>query len=259
MNRTRFRRWLVGLCSIAFGVSAAGCTPPPPPAHYSLVALGDSWAAGSKCGGCTTFVDRYAQLLNARHPGLVQVTDLARDGENSFTVRDELAGDQRIRAAVAGADIVVIEVGFEDVADTGALAEVAGRRCGGTDGFRCLRGMRPGWDERFDAIADAVDQLRGGRPTALRMVARSNAFLANPSMVVEHHLPGDFATTGGRIVVEHLTRSICHTAAQHHGACVDAGLLLNGPDGDRARDENDRQSVDDVAVALLDAGLTELG
>ena len=115
------------------------------------------------------------------------------------------------------------------------------------------------WQANFESIADEIDYLRGGQPTALRLVTSQNVFLSHPSIIRDHGLPEDFAQTGGTFITRQLRDALCSTARGHHGQCVDVGRLLNGPDGDQPRDENTARSNTQVAQALLRTGLKELG
>jgi hypothetical protein len=270
----------LGAWAIAAAMLTAGCAPsdsspagdqsqPTPVAvsptprnatqPYSYVALGDSWANGAHCGSCKTFVGRYADLLNKRLRPKVRLTDLTENGGTSTTMLNELRTDDRVRAAVSKADIIVIETGLNDLDDTGALDAVAAGSCGGPDNLNCLAAVGQRWQANFESIADEIDYLRGGQPTALRLVTSQNVFVSDPSIVDGHGLPKDFAQTGGTFITRQLRDALCATARQHHGQCVDVGLLFNGPDGDKARDENTVRSHTQVAQALIRTGLKELG
>jgi hypothetical protein len=225
---------------------------------YSYVALGDSWSNGAHCGFCETFVGRYADMLNHRLGRQVRLTNLTENGGTSTTMLAALRTDDRVREAVSKADIIVIETGLNDLDETGALEEVAGGSCGGSDNFGCLRKVGQRWQANFEAMADEIDLLRGGQPTALRLVTSQNVFVSDPSMVDDYGLPKDFPRTGGRLITQQLRDAVCSTARRHHGQCVDVGRLFNGPHGDKARDENTERSHSEVARALLRTGLKEL-
>ena len=227
-------------------------------AKFSYVALGDSWPNGAHCGFCETFVGRYADKLNAQTPNLVRLDDRTHNGGTTTTMLDELRTNAAVRTAVAKADILVIETGLNDLDDTHALDQVAAGTCGGKDGNRCLLAMGRRWSRNFEAIARAIDRLRRGRPTALRLVTSQNIFVSDPSIITDYGLPGDFALEGGRLLTNLLTQAICRTALRHGGRCIDVARLFNGPQGDQPRDENSPESMDLVAQALFDTGLPEL-
>jgi hypothetical protein len=200
----------------------------------------------------------YADKLNAHDPDLVQLDDRTENGGTTTTMLRELRTSADVRGAVAGADILVIETGLNDLDETGALEKVAAGACGGPDGNRCLRAMGERWNRHFESIARTVDRLRAGKPTALRLVTSQNVFVSDPSIVTDHGLPDDFALTGGRLLTRMLTTAICRTAHHHGGQCIDVALLFNGPHDDQPRDENTPESMNLVAQALFDTGLPEL-
>ena len=103
----------------------------------------------------------------------------------------------------------------------------------------------------------AIDDLRGGKPTVIRLVDASNAFLFDPAM--RAGLEPEFATTRGALIYKLLNDAMCDAAAQHHAICVDIRALLTGPDLDQAADENSAASMEAIARALLDSGVAELG
>jgi hypothetical protein len=225
---------------------------------YSYVALGDSWANGAHCGSCKTFVGRYADLLNQRLRRQVRLTDLTENGGTSTSMLNALRTDDRVRGAVSKADIIVIETGLNDLEESGVLDSVAAGLCGGPDNLNCLDSVVQRWQVNFESIADEIDYLRGGQPTALRLVTSQNVFLSDPSTLADHDLPSSFAQTGGTFLTRQLRDALCGTARRHHGRCVDVGRLFNGPNGDKARDENTARSHTQVAQALLRTGLKEL-
>lgn len=225
---------------------------------WSYVALGDSWAYGGHCGGCKTFVGRYADRLNAKSGHAVVLTNLTHNGGTSADMRKEVAEDPSVRQKLAGADIVVIEVGVNDLDQTGTLDKVAAGTCGGSDGYDCLREQARLWNESFEAIADTIDELRGDRPTAVRYVTSQNVFISDPTIAPEYGIPDDFGAKGGRFLTDALTAANCKTAQRHHAVCVDVARMFNGPNGDQPRDENTSASMDDVTQALVDTGLAEL-
>ncbi len=169
--------------------AAHSATDRDPGARFSYVALGDSWPNGAHCGFCETFVGRYADKLNATDPGLVRLDDRTENGGTTTTMLTELRTSADLRRAVAGADILVVETGLNDLDETGALDQVAAGTCGGSDGNRCLLAMGKRWNRHFEAIARTIDRLRAGRPTALRLVTSQNVFVSDPSILTDYGLP----------------------------------------------------------------------
>ena len=274
------RRFAVSLV-VVMAVIVAGCTAgstpstvdpdgssntaPSPPASASAsategltyVALGDSWPQGNHCGHCRTFAGRYADGLEAELGVPVEFVDLTGDATTDSTaLLKSLRENSRIREAVERADIVLIATGPNEMEGTGT--QVATGTCGGDDGFDCLRALGETWTSNFDASVAEILALRGGRPTAIRLVNAANPFLSVPSMITELGLPDDFATTGGALLFQLLTDAVCGAAKKHAGRCVDVRPILNGPAMDQATDENSLENMQAIADALVATGLAEL-
>jgi lysophospholipase L1-like esterase len=91
--------------------AGGGSVPAPPP--QSVVGLGDSVPAGSACG-CSDYVSLLAQSLGENQGSTVHSSNLATPGETSDGLLAQLASPG-IRSAVAGADVVVVTIGANDV------------------------------------------------------------------------------------------------------------------------------------------------
>jgi hypothetical protein len=197
-------------------------------------------------------------MLNQRLRRQVRLTNLTENGGTSISMLSALRTDDQVREAVAKADIIVIETGLNDLDETGALDNVAAGSCGGRDNLNCLGKVGQRWRANFESIADEIDYLRAGQPTALRLVTSQNVFVSDPSIIGDYGLPEEFPQTGGTFLTRQLRDALCSTARRHHGQCVDVGRLFNGPHGDKARDENTERSHTQVAQALIRTGLKEL-
>jgi hypothetical protein len=106
-------------------------------------------------------------------------------------------------------------------------------------------------------VRRAIDDLRGGKPTVIRLVDASNGFLFDPSM--RAGLEPESATTRGALIYQLLNDAMCDAAVQHHAVCMDIRAVLTGPKLDQAADENSAASMGAIARALLDSGVAELG
>lgn len=200
----------------------------------SLVVFGDSWAHGSHCGGCTPWPRLLpADYRAASHVG-VALTDLTENGGDSASVLDELKQNVEYRDAVAGADIVVFNMGLNDLEKT-ADPET----------------LKVMWSKNLDAMLDVVDELRAGRPTAVRMVGVSNEYLSDVGLRAGL---GDSASR----IFQLFNQVSCSVAADHDGQCVDLRPLLNGKNGQEPTDPNSQESMNAVASAVAAKGLTEL-
>jgi hypothetical protein len=230
----------------------------------SSAALGDSWPAGGHCGGCRTFMGRFADGLGALTGSGVQFVDRtqavsgrhARRGQTSGSLLHDLRGDRELRRDVAGGDVIAIHTGLNDV-DDGALDAFVAGTCGGVDGLECVRVLGQAWRANFDAILTEIEGLRAGRPTAIRLVAAEEVFISDPDVVAQYGLA--FGRTTGTAIIDQLDSAMCDAAAVHHAVCVDVRSLLNGPSMDQPADgENSPETHQAIADLLLSHGLGEL-
>src|SRR5262249_34427181 len=118
------------------------------------VAFGDSWPEGAHCDGCKTFADLwvndlakatgasidYVDLMGSREPG-------AGEEKASGTLRRAIETIQQVRDAVAGADVILIATGPNEMSL--AMAKVAAGTCGGSDHAACIRALGKTWQENF--------------------------------------------------------------------------------------------------------------
>ena len=220
----------------------------------TLLGLGDSWPYGAHCNGCTPFPELYAEGLEKKLGREVTLLNLVTNGGTSATLRDSLTSDPSYADAVSRADVVMISTGANDMEPAGQAWKAG--KCGGADGLDCFRALADQWRTNFDAMLDQVDQLRGGKPTAVRLVTNSNEFLSDPGLI-EYFGP-DFGLTEGAAISAFHHDALCAVAADHDGLCVDLRPVLNGPDLDQPRDVNTQEAMQAVADALVATGLPEL-
>ena len=215
----------------------------------TVVALGDSWPAGGHCAGCRTFMGRYADDLQTVTGTSVNFVDLTHSvvpgtgrGVTSESMLADLQETADVREKVEAADVIVIHAGLNDLQYNGLLEELEAGTCG-ADGADCIRRQGQDWRQSFDAILVEIEQLRQGRPTAVRLVTAQNVF----------------GHTSGKPITDELANAMCDAAAQHAVLCIDARPILNGPTLDRPVDENAPESHQALADALVASGLDELG
>ncbi len=235
-------------------------TPPP----LRIVAFGDSWPEGDHCGQCATFIDRYADDLSARIDREVVLTDLTGQqepgiepgtGETSESLLASLRFNPVTQAAAAAADVVIITSGSNDLE---ALVTAPSKGdCAGARQLGCVEAIGRLWTSNLSAILDEVSVLRGGAPTAVRLVSPGNFFLSDPSLV--EILAGDLVLSKGAPIFDLLAKANCAAAVAHGGVCVDVRPIINGPTMDQPGDENSPEMMQAVADALLATGLPELG
>ena len=228
--------------------------------HY--VAFGDSWPEGAHCGRCRTFADLWATRIRSATGKEIDFTDYTGSRERSAarvkasaSLLEALRTDDVTRAAVQSAEVLLIATGPNELEQI--LDPLHNGRCGGSDGFDCIRDLGSVWRKNFDAILTEIDKLRAGLPTAVRIVSAANLFVSDPA--IGQGLPKDFATTGGALLYKLLTEAVCEAAVKHHAVCIDVRPILNGPTLVHPVDENSPASMQAVADALAAAGLPELG
>jgi hypothetical protein len=238
---------------------AAGTTLPPTGDAEGLtyVALGDSWVQGAHCDGCRTFAQTHAEALSERLGRPVTFQNLAGDNQPSFDtpggggsagLREALQADEAFRQKVAAGDVVVISTGPNDFGRIGEAIENG--TCGGAGDTACVAELDRRWHRDFDAILSAVEALRAGRPTAIRLVTIPNEF-DDPSS-------SPAALRGWEAAFEALARAMCDNAEKHDVVCIDTRSVLNGPGFEQPVSVDAQESMDAVADLLAQAGIQEL-
>jgi hypothetical protein len=228
------------------------------PLHF--VELGDSWIAGEHCA-CTTFAGLWAADIAEDTGHAVKVTDLTGANERSAP-QDKTTGsllwtlrhDNRTRAAIRAADIILISTGGNDLQFIGD--EIINGTCGGSDGFKCIRWLGRLWHRNFDQIVKVIRSLRGSRPTAIRLVAEGNFFLGSADL--NSLVPKNFALNGGALMARLYVKANCDAARKYDAECIDGRPILSGPHMNRRFDENAPSTWRKLAGALEHLGLPEL-
>lgn len=173
---------LVG-CSRSTGDSASS---PPVKTTAALepltfVALGDSWPEGAHCGYCKTFAGRYADGLKTLTGRPVDFVDLTGDGQPFFqtdgggtaSLLRALREDSSFADQVRSGNVIMIATGPNE--GDRAFGPYAEGHCG--QGFACVKRLERFWLRNFDAILDDIEDLRGDKPTAIRLVSAANFFV----------------------------------------------------------------------------------
>ena len=231
---------------------ASTATPSGP--SWTYVAFGDSWPYGAHCNGCRPFPVLYADGLAATTDHRIDFVNLTTNGGTSQSLLKSIQTSEKTRDAIMSADIIVIATGGNDFEPAFNLS-MAGN-CGGADQLDCFREVAEGYRLSFNEILTEIEALRKGQPTAIRLVATSNEFLADPGLI--EALGADFGKTSGVAITKMNRDVICEITAKHNAECVDLGLALNGPDLLRPQDVNTQEAMQTVADALLASGLDEL-
>lgn len=221
----------------------------------TYVMFGDSWPFGAHCNGCRAFPG----LLNDEYAAATgQIIDFRNDTTNGGTAQElaaRMKTDPSIRDDIEAADIIVISIGANDMEPAFGIW-MAGT-CGGADQLDCFRDISDSLRVAYGAILTEIDALRGGRPTAVRMVTTSNEFLADLGLIAG--FGADFGKTGGVAITTMNRDAQCEVAEAHHAMCVDLGAALNGADLLTPNDVNTQEAMQQVADTIAAAGLEELG
>jgi lysophospholipase L1-like esterase len=196
-----------------------------PPLH-TVVGLGDSVPAGSACE-CSDYVSLLAQSLGRAHGSTVQSTNLASPGQTSSGLLDQL-GDAGVRSAVAGADVVVLTIGANDVEGTNPTSCPSGNAA---DGDAVVATC---FAPRLDALAGNLDRALG-QLTSLPTTPGARVLVTGYWNV---YLDGAVAKARGETYVQladAATRAVnarIASAARAHGATfVDLFPAFRGDDG----------------------------
>ena len=226
-----------------------------------VVGLGDS-VMETGASENASILDLFAAKLKSSGVAASLVVDnLGDPSATSDSLRSALQSDGKMRDAVAAADIVVVSVGGND-ADPFATYPPGTCAFGG-DSAECLAAYAPHLVANLDAIATEILALRGGKPTALRLMSPDY----NPFVGWDQAPSASFGADFYAQVASAETAAGCAVAESHGGLCVDVFHLLNGPDGtaDAATYLADdhahpgRTGIEAVASLLTDLGVPELG
>lgn len=189
----------------------------------------------------------FTDLTGSREPGV-------EERETNASLLANLRSNAKTRAAATVADIILIATDPNEMSH--AYEPLKAGACGGTDGLDCVRALGRRWRRNFDAILIEIERLRAGKPTAIRLLSATNAFVSDAELI--EGMPADFATTTGAMIFEQLTNAACGAASARSAVCVDVRPILNGPTLDKPVDENFAQTVQAEANALLATDLPEI-
>ena len=181
---------------------------------WDYVALGDSLAAG--VGAERGYVDRYAAHLRNGTGARVRVSNLGVSGQTSSELLYALRGDESMRRAIEGAEVVTFNIGINDLGHAGAAYEEG--TCGGEDGEECLREAVEAVKDNWDAIATELLGLRSAGGTIIRTPALGYTPQAEEKL--EHYVSEvnrHIASTARSKVVPHVE--------------ISAGEIEMSPDG----------------------------
>lgn len=217
----------------------------PTPKPLSLVVIGDSIAIPTMgCRACKGFDRQYAAFLETETGRPVEIDNRAVSGSTIGDLSDALSDDLAIQQAIAGADVVIISIGFNDgppwdqtdpcgiaPADTDIewLASILDLtpECVGTT----LAQYRVSLGELYGRVAEL-----GGNGTQVRVtLGVFNNLRGNPGSdgTSDMFAAGDMEKVMAISVsvFNGWNRMDCELAAIHGFACADVYHAFNGPDG----------------------------
>ena len=242
------------------GVASSGSAPP----TYVYAAFGDSLPYGAHCNGCDPYPGVYAARLRATQPHPVEFVNLTENGGTSSSLLGEMKQSDPIRRAISRADIIVLDIGSNDMSQGGRpgqgvmppFASWRAGTCGGSDKLDCFRQNTQALRANIDGMLTEIGQLRMGKPTAVRVVTGSNEFLSDPVLI--RAFGANFGPREGAKILAMRHAALCAAATAHSMKCVDLRPVLNGPSLDKPQDVETQAAMNKVADALLNTGLGEL-
>jgi WD40 repeat protein len=205
-------------------VKAAGAIP------WSLVVVGDSvpYNSPEDCPGCTGFVDRYATAVTKAtgHPvkvqNLSQHNNLGTDG-----LLKELQSDTVRRNALAGGDIIIVSIGFNDIAWNINDDPCDGPTTDNPDWSKfnptCAAAAAEIFRPKLESVYSQIAALRAGKPTIFRTYNRYNDW-------IDVNFPPE-GVKATHDLVEAWNAMACKAAQANGFTCADIYHAFNGSDG----------------------------
>ncbi len=203
---------------------------PAPVAPWSLVVVGDSipYNSPSDCPGCTGFVDRYATGIFQATGHPVQVQNLSQHNNlGTDGLLKELQSDTARRAALAGADIIIVSIGGNDIAWNINDDPCDGPTTDSPDWSKfnptCAAAAAEIFRPKLESVYSQIAALRAGKPTIFRTNNRYNDF-------IDANFPPE-GVKATHDLVEAWNAMLCPAAQAHGFTCADIYHAFNGSDG----------------------------
>jgi lysophospholipase L1-like esterase len=210
-----------------------GCAPAPtPPVTWSLVVIGDSIAFNSPlhCPGCTGFVDRYAASVTAATGHPVDVQNSSSLGIGIDALLSGLDTYETTRAALAGADIIIVGIANNDTAWNSSDDP-----CDGPTGdtidwslytASCAAEAAKLYRPKFEDVFSRIVALRAGKPTVFLTINAYNFWNSQPGAEIPPK-----AMSAARDILDAWNAMICQAAGENGFKCADIYHAFNGADG----------------------------
>lgn len=216
--------------------SGSSSTDSAPPAWH-VVSLGDSIPVGGvHCDQCTTYTDLFGAWVQNTTGYPVIVQNLSQDSLTAARMALELPQSSGQTHAVASAEVVLLDIGFNDT-PWNSLDDT----CDGDHGFfdgnphgswtallgPCLQTELRRYHANLDKILTEIDSLRAGRPTAVLLTTQYSDFGGPPGNIC---CPPIATRVAAKVKVA-FNKVECQVATAHHASCVDLLHPFNGPHG----------------------------
>jgi lysophospholipase L1-like esterase len=234
-------------------------------AELIVAVVGDSIPYGREdCGGCSTFVALLAARFGDATGMSAQAVNLSsHDNLTGARLVERLRDAPNYREPLSEADVIVVAIGHNDTpwnaTDDDCDGDAAVLDWASYTGA-CVTDLATRHGAELDEILVEIKALRGGKPTAIRVLADYNdviGFDQAPPEAVEPSVE----------VLDAFFAATCAAATRNDVACIDVYHTFNGPDG-RAAAGNllagdythpSAAGHERIAELLFDARLRELG
>ncbi len=201
---------------------------PAPTGPLSLVGLGDSIPGALHCNApCRSYVEVLAELATKTLGTTVTASNLAtNDSLTSIGLRSRVTTDQSYMKAIGTADIITIQIGFNDWQGP----------CSWAGHEECTTAGSAQVHDNLGPILDEVAKLRQGKPTTIRVVTYYDNTVGDPGAQSAWGFETSDETTFHTWYASALSAfnaMMCGVAQSHGATCVNLLEAFNGPAGDR--------------------------
>lgn len=196
-----------------------------------LLGLGDSIPGGLHCSApCRSYVDQLGELAERALGEPVTSTNLAtNDSLTSDALLARVLNESTHRTAIAQADIITVQIGFNDFQGP----------CGWDGHQACVDAGSLNVKTNLTKILDEITKLRGGQPTAVRVVTYYDNTIGDPGTPAAWGFaPADDAAFHQFYskALDAFDSMLCDVARSHHADCVDLRDAFNGAGHDKSAD-----------------------
>lgn len=232
-------------------------------ATWNYAALGDSLAYGTGATADQGYVDRYKSHLEADNQATVNLTNLGVPGWTSADLLNALNKNPVFQTAVAGSDVITIDIGGNDLLRSVALYKIGA--CGGKKNDRCLKASYNKLKSNWKKIFSRVRKLRKGKPTIIRTM---NLYYSSVNMDRSHDsYSGDKYASDFDFFNPYLAKANSYLrkyAGNKKILTADVHMLYNGASGTEDPQDKGYISIDglhpnDTGYQIMGGSLRSLG